>query len=161
MFTRDIERAFRLAEQLDCGEVNVNCHFSPDMNGGRGEPRRAAAPHAPACESYTALKAINLQVRGYTHAHEHHARHAGANEMGTRTLAVGSREPPSFTTITHCEWAASHTPVPTAPVTTVIATDPAPVGSGWRIAPCFKSHAVASVPTRSEHCTTFTVLPGV
>ncbi len=64
VFTRDIERAFRLAEQLDCGEVNVNCHFSPDMNGGRGEPRRASGSARTGIESYTALKAINLQVRG-------------------------------------------------------------------------------------------------
>ncbi|HSS10222.1 MAG TPA: aldehyde dehydrogenase family protein, partial [Acidimicrobiales bacterium] len=39
VFTRDLERAFRLSDRLNCGEVNVNCHFAPDMNGGRGEPR--------------------------------------------------------------------------------------------------------------------------
>jgi acyl-CoA reductase-like NAD-dependent aldehyde dehydrogenase len=64
VFTRDIERAFQLADRLDCGEVNVNCHFAPDMNGGRGEPRRMSGASRTGVEAYTALKAINVQVRG-------------------------------------------------------------------------------------------------
>ncbi|HEV3123385.1 MAG TPA: aldehyde dehydrogenase family protein [Candidatus Dormibacteraeota bacterium] len=63
VFTRDIERAFRLADELVCGEVNVNCHFSPEMNGGRGEPRKMSGLSRVGVEGYTALRAINLQIR--------------------------------------------------------------------------------------------------
>ena len=63
VFTRDIERAFRLSGELACGEVNINCHFSPDMNGGRGEPRRMSGLSRVGVEAYTALRAVNLQVR--------------------------------------------------------------------------------------------------
>jgi acyl-CoA reductase-like NAD-dependent aldehyde dehydrogenase len=63
VFTRDIERAFRLADELVCGEVNINCHFSPEMNGGRGEPRRMSGLSRVGVEAYTALRAINLQIR--------------------------------------------------------------------------------------------------
>ena len=63
VFTRDIERAFRVAERLDVGEVNVNCHFAPDMNGGRGEPRRMSGLSRTGIDAYTTLRAINLQVR--------------------------------------------------------------------------------------------------
>jgi len=64
VFTRDIERAFQLADRLDCGEVNVNCHFAPDMNGGRGEPRRMSGASRTGIDAYTALKALNIQTRG-------------------------------------------------------------------------------------------------
>lgn len=64
VFTRDIERAFRIADRLDCGEVNVNCHFAPDMNGGRGEPRRSSGASRTGIEAYTALKAVNVQLSG-------------------------------------------------------------------------------------------------
>lgn len=63
VFTRDIERAFRLAQALDVGEVNINCHFSPDMNGGRGEPRRMSGLARTGVDAYTTLRAVNLQVR--------------------------------------------------------------------------------------------------
>ncbi|MFI1581507.1 aldehyde dehydrogenase family protein [Embleya sp. NPDC020630] len=62
VFTRDIERAFRFADALDCGEVNVNCHFAPDMNGGRGEPRRASGFARTGVDAYTRTKAVNVQV---------------------------------------------------------------------------------------------------
>jgi acyl-CoA reductase-like NAD-dependent aldehyde dehydrogenase len=62
VFTRDVERAFRLADRLDCGEVNVNCHFAPDMNGGRGEPRRMSGASRTGIEAYTALKAVHLNL---------------------------------------------------------------------------------------------------
>jgi acyl-CoA reductase-like NAD-dependent aldehyde dehydrogenase len=62
VFTRDIERAFRVADRLVAGEVNVNCHFSPDMNGGRGEPRKASGASRTGVEAYTALKAVNVQT---------------------------------------------------------------------------------------------------
>lgn len=62
VFTRDIERAFRLADRLVVGEVNVNCHFAPEMNGGRGEPRKASGASRTGVEAYTALKAVNVQV---------------------------------------------------------------------------------------------------
>jgi acyl-CoA reductase-like NAD-dependent aldehyde dehydrogenase len=63
VFTRDIERAFRLGDRLDCGEVNINCHFAPDMNGGRGEPRRMSGASRTGVEAYTTLKALNIQTR--------------------------------------------------------------------------------------------------
>ncbi|MFE2872247.1 aldehyde dehydrogenase family protein [Embleya sp. NPDC059259] len=62
VFTRDIERAFRFSDGLDCGEVNVNCHFAPDMNGGRGEPRRASGFARTGVDAYTRTKAVNVQV---------------------------------------------------------------------------------------------------
>jgi acyl-CoA reductase-like NAD-dependent aldehyde dehydrogenase len=63
VFTRDVGRAFRFADALDCGEVNVNCHFAPDMNGGRGEPRRASGHARTGIDAYTRLKAVNIQIR--------------------------------------------------------------------------------------------------
>jgi acyl-CoA reductase-like NAD-dependent aldehyde dehydrogenase len=63
VFTRDIERAFRVADALDCGEINVNCHFTPDMNGGRGEPRRSSGHSRTGIDAYTRLKAVNIQTR--------------------------------------------------------------------------------------------------
>ena len=62
VFTRDIERAFRLADRLDVGEVNINCHFAPEMNGGRGEPRKSSGFSRTGVEAYTALKAVNVQT---------------------------------------------------------------------------------------------------
>jgi acyl-CoA reductase-like NAD-dependent aldehyde dehydrogenase len=62
VFTRDVERAFRLADRLVAGEVNVNCHFAPEMNGGRGEPRKASGFSRTGVEAYTALKAVNVQT---------------------------------------------------------------------------------------------------
>ncbi|GAA5058308.1 acyl-CoA reductase-like NAD-dependent aldehyde dehydrogenase [Thermocatellispora tengchongensis] len=63
VFTRDLERAFRVSDALDCGEVNVNCHFAPDMNGGRGEPRRSSGHSRTGIDAYTRLKAVNIQIR--------------------------------------------------------------------------------------------------
>lgn len=63
VFTRDLERAFRIAEGFVCGEVNVNCHFAPDMNGGRGEPRRMSGLSRAGIDAYTTLRAINVRVR--------------------------------------------------------------------------------------------------
>jgi acyl-CoA reductase-like NAD-dependent aldehyde dehydrogenase len=64
VFTRDIERAFQAADRLEVGEVNVNCHFAPDMNGGRGEPRKMSGASRTGIDAYTALKALNVQIRG-------------------------------------------------------------------------------------------------
>jgi acyl-CoA reductase-like NAD-dependent aldehyde dehydrogenase len=63
VFTRDMERAFRFAGELVCGEVNVNCHFAPDMNGGRGEPRKMSGLSRTGVEAYTTLRAVNVQIR--------------------------------------------------------------------------------------------------
>ena len=63
VFTQNLERAFRLADQLDAGEININCHFAPDMNGGRGEPRRMSGLSRTGVNAYTTLRAVNLQVR--------------------------------------------------------------------------------------------------
>jgi acyl-CoA reductase-like NAD-dependent aldehyde dehydrogenase len=63
IFTSDIERAFRVFTGLRCGEVNVNCHFTPDMNGAKGEPQKMSGVSAADVEAYTARKAMNLQVR--------------------------------------------------------------------------------------------------
>lgn len=62
VFTRDLERAFRVADALDCGEVNINCHFAPDMNGGRGEPRHASGHSRTGIDAYTRWKAVNIQT---------------------------------------------------------------------------------------------------
>jgi acyl-CoA reductase-like NAD-dependent aldehyde dehydrogenase len=62
VFTRDIERAFRFADALDCGEVNVNCHFAPDMNLGRGEPRRSSGHSRTGVDAYTRLKAVTIRI---------------------------------------------------------------------------------------------------
>jgi acyl-CoA reductase-like NAD-dependent aldehyde dehydrogenase len=64
VFTRDLERAFRFADGLDCGEVNVNHHFAPDMNGGRGEPRRASGFSRTGVDAYTRIKSVSIQVDG-------------------------------------------------------------------------------------------------
>jgi acyl-CoA reductase-like NAD-dependent aldehyde dehydrogenase len=61
VFTRDIGRAFRLADRLEVGEVNINSHFAPDMNGGRGEPRRASGFSRTGVDAYTAWKAVNVR----------------------------------------------------------------------------------------------------
>ena len=53
VFTRDVERAFRVAGRLRCGEVNINCHFTPDMVGGRGEPQKMSGLSAAGVEAYT------------------------------------------------------------------------------------------------------------
>ncbi len=63
VFTRDMERAFRFAGELVAGEVNVNCHFAPDMNGGRGEPRKMSGLSKTGVEAYTTLRAVNVQIR--------------------------------------------------------------------------------------------------
>jgi acyl-CoA reductase-like NAD-dependent aldehyde dehydrogenase len=62
VFTSDIERAFRVADLLDVGEVNVNCHFTPDMNGGKGQPRKNSGLGAADVEAYTTLKGVNLRI---------------------------------------------------------------------------------------------------
>jgi acyl-CoA reductase-like NAD-dependent aldehyde dehydrogenase len=62
VFTKDLERAFHMAEALDCGEVNVNCHFAPDMNGGRGEPRKSSGHSRTGLDAYLRTKAINIQT---------------------------------------------------------------------------------------------------
>lgn len=63
VFTKNLERAFRVAAALDCGEVNVNCHFVPDMNGGRGEPRKSSGHARTGIDAYLRTKAVNIQVR--------------------------------------------------------------------------------------------------
>lgn len=60
VFTGDIGRALRVAEALDCGEVNVNCHFAPDMNGGRGEPRRNSGFSRTGIDAYTRVKSVTI-----------------------------------------------------------------------------------------------------
>jgi acyl-CoA reductase-like NAD-dependent aldehyde dehydrogenase len=62
VFTADIERAFRLVDALDVGEVNINCHFTPDMNGAKGHPRKDSGIGAADVEAYTTLKGVNLRI---------------------------------------------------------------------------------------------------
>ncbi|HXY45736.1 MAG TPA: aldehyde dehydrogenase family protein, partial [Acidimicrobiales bacterium] len=62
VFTADVERAFRVAERLDCGEVNLNCHFTPNMNAAKGEPRKMSGISPTGIEAYTTLKGVNLQI---------------------------------------------------------------------------------------------------
>jgi acyl-CoA reductase-like NAD-dependent aldehyde dehydrogenase len=63
VFTRDIERAFRMSDRLCFGEINVNCHFTPDMNGSKGEPQKMSGISAADVEAYTTRKAVNLRTR--------------------------------------------------------------------------------------------------
>ncbi|MFI0423072.1 aldehyde dehydrogenase family protein [Spongiactinospora sp. 9N601] len=63
VFTRDLERAFRVSSALDCGSVNVNCHFTPDMNEGRGEARKSSGHSRVGLDAYTRLKSLNIQTR--------------------------------------------------------------------------------------------------
>ncbi|MDF5757538.1 aldehyde dehydrogenase family protein [Spongiactinospora sp. TRM90649] len=63
IFTRDLERTFRVADALDCGTVNVNTHFAPDMNEGRGEARGASGHSRVGIDAYTRLKSLNVQTR--------------------------------------------------------------------------------------------------
>ena len=60
VFTSDIERAFRMAQRLNVGEVNINHHFSAEMNGGRGEPRKASGFSRTGVDAYTAPKSVSL-----------------------------------------------------------------------------------------------------
>jgi acyl-CoA reductase-like NAD-dependent aldehyde dehydrogenase len=62
VFTQNLERAFRMAGRLDCGEVNVNCHFAPDMNGGRVEPRKASGHSRTGIDAYLRTKAVNIRL---------------------------------------------------------------------------------------------------
>jgi acyl-CoA reductase-like NAD-dependent aldehyde dehydrogenase len=62
VFSSDVERAMRVAERLDCGEVNVNCHFTPNMNAAKGEPRKMSGLSPTGIEAYTTRKGINLQI---------------------------------------------------------------------------------------------------
>jgi acyl-CoA reductase-like NAD-dependent aldehyde dehydrogenase len=63
MFTRDIERAFRVADRLQCGEVDVNVHFTPLIPAGRGEPRKSSGLSKRGLEGYQVQKALNIQIR--------------------------------------------------------------------------------------------------
>ena len=60
VFTNDLQRAFRIAQLLNVGEVTINHHFSADMNGGRGEPRKSSGFSRTGVEAYTTTKAISL-----------------------------------------------------------------------------------------------------
>jgi acyl-CoA reductase-like NAD-dependent aldehyde dehydrogenase len=62
VFTRDINRAFRLADQLDVGDVDVNCHFVPNVNAGRGMPRRRSGMSAVGVASYERPKGVNISL---------------------------------------------------------------------------------------------------
>lgn len=62
VFTSDVGRGLRMAERLDCGEVNINCHFTPNMNSAKGEPRKMSGSSPTGIEAYTTLKGVNLQI---------------------------------------------------------------------------------------------------
>jgi acyl-CoA reductase-like NAD-dependent aldehyde dehydrogenase len=62
VFTSRIDRAFQLADRLVVGEVNVNCHFTPNMNAAKGEPRKQSGLGAADVAAYTTRKAINLNI---------------------------------------------------------------------------------------------------
>src|SRR5207237_9500349 len=64
IFTRDIDRAFRLADRLDVGDVDVNCHFIPNVNAGRGMPRRRSGMSAVGVASYERPKGVNISMAG-------------------------------------------------------------------------------------------------
>jgi acyl-CoA reductase-like NAD-dependent aldehyde dehydrogenase len=60
IFTNDIGRAFRVSQRLDVGEVTINHHFSAEMNGGRGEPRKSSGFSRTGVEAYTTTKSVSL-----------------------------------------------------------------------------------------------------
>jgi acyl-CoA reductase-like NAD-dependent aldehyde dehydrogenase len=62
VFTTNIERAFGLAQRLQCGEVNINCHFTPDMNHAKGDPRKMSGLAGVDVHAYTRLKGVNVKV---------------------------------------------------------------------------------------------------
>ncbi len=62
VFTGSIDRAFRLADRLDVGDVDVNCHFVPNVNAGRGSPRRHSGMSAVGVASYQRAKGINISL---------------------------------------------------------------------------------------------------
>lgn len=64
VFTQSLRRAFRFSAALDVGEVNVNCHFTPDMNGLKGAPRRASGLGLADVEAYSTAKALNINTIG-------------------------------------------------------------------------------------------------
>ena len=63
MFTQSLRRVPVLGT-LDVGEVNVNCHFTPDMNGLKGAPRRASGLGLADVEAYSTAKALNINTIG-------------------------------------------------------------------------------------------------
>jgi acyl-CoA reductase-like NAD-dependent aldehyde dehydrogenase len=60
VFTNDIGRAFRVSQRLNVGEVTINHHFSAEMNGGRGEPRKSSGFSRTGVEAYTTIKSVSL-----------------------------------------------------------------------------------------------------
>jgi acyl-CoA reductase-like NAD-dependent aldehyde dehydrogenase len=60
VFTNDIGRAFRVSQRLNVGEVTINHHFSAEMNGGRGEPRKSSGFSRTGVEAYTTTKSVSL-----------------------------------------------------------------------------------------------------
>jgi acyl-CoA reductase-like NAD-dependent aldehyde dehydrogenase len=60
VFTSDMERAFRMAQQLNVGAVNINHHFSPEMNGGRGEPRKSSGFSRTGVDAYVSPKSVSF-----------------------------------------------------------------------------------------------------
>ncbi len=63
VFTNDMGRALRMAGDLDVGEVTINHHFAADMNGGRGEPRKASGFARTGVQAYTKSKSVALVAR--------------------------------------------------------------------------------------------------
>jgi len=64
VFTSSLQRAFAFSSSLDVGEVNVNCHFTPDMNGLKGAPRRSSGLGLADVEAYSTVKALNVNLGG-------------------------------------------------------------------------------------------------
>ena len=60
VFTSDLERAFRMAQQLNVGEVNINHHFAAEMNGGRGEPRKSSGFSRTGVNAYVSSKSVSF-----------------------------------------------------------------------------------------------------
>ena len=62
VFTGNIERAFRVAERLEAGNVQVNHHYSADQSVPRGTPRRMSGTGFAGIAAYRAPKTIDVNL---------------------------------------------------------------------------------------------------
>jgi len=64
VFTRDIDRAFRVAERLKAGNVQINHHYSADQTVPRGTPRGSSGIGFTGVHAYLAPKTVDVSLSG-------------------------------------------------------------------------------------------------
>jgi acyl-CoA reductase-like NAD-dependent aldehyde dehydrogenase len=62
VFTGDIGRAFRVADRLEVGNVQINHHYSADHSVPRGTPRRKSGTGFTGIRGYQAAKSIDFNI---------------------------------------------------------------------------------------------------